>query len=135
MEELNRKILLFALEREDKLINNRISWVLTFEGFMFAAYTFLNKNMAAELPIETMKYVYPLLGGFIALMGAILVIWGNVSIASIRKEWGKFEGNDTQVSPFGSVGHSKNRVTNFFGLSFFIPLSCLAAWIVIYIRI
>ena len=49
-DQQRKEILLFALNREDSLVNNRLIWVLTIQGFLFTAVALsLDKNIAQEL--------------------------------------------------------------------------------------
>ena len=133
--EKEKEILLFALTREDLLMHNRLSWVLTFQGLLFASASFLTNNMSVVLPINTMRFTYPILGVFVAIFGMGIQVWGAISIGQIRKRWGEIENKEAKSSPFGIGGHNQTGPTMPFGLSFCILFSCFIAWAVILLKI
>lgn len=128
-DDERKQILLYALQREDALVNNRLVWVLTMQGFLFAAVALsLEKDVDLNLFYAN---ILGCLGLGLSIMGAFLSWWSNSSIKCIRKKWGDIESTLDDVSPFGSDGHASDAKTNHFGLSVFLPVSTGLAWALI----
>ncbi|MHC5748934.1 MAG: hypothetical protein ACYTXT_45310, partial [Nostoc sp.] len=75
------------LERELSLINNRISWMLTFQGFLFATIALVaNKNTEQAIRI-VFRNVIPTIGIVVAFLALIGVHAAHLSIKSIKTRW------------------------------------------------
>ena len=123
-----KEILLYALQREDNLVNNRLIWVLTIQGFLFAAVA-----LSKEKNIEPDSFVNIIgfMGLAISSMGSILSLWANKQIDGIRSQWTELKDVVQDVSPFGAGPHKSNLSANLFGLSLFLPIFTGVAWLLI----
>jgi len=126
MDSEIKDVLLYSLQREDNLINNRLIWVLTFQGFLFAVAAI---SFTGGKPPEYFISAVASLGAFTSGLGVFLSIWGNGSILKIRNKWSEYDGYAKEVSPFTSVQNNTTRFSVFFGLSVFMPLSICVAWL------
>jgi len=82
------------VKHEDELINRRLSWNLTLQGFLFAAYgvTFqlLNSQSGdADLKrhLHYLPAVFPIVGGLVATLSLLSIVAAQDSINGLRVEW------------------------------------------------
>ena len=96
-DQQRKDILLFALCREDSLVNNRLIWVLTIQGFLFAAVA-----LSFEKGIEQKIYllIISIVGVAISVMGAFLSVLANIHINKLKSQWGGIKTIVKDVSPF-----------------------------------
>ena len=115
--------------REERLINNRLSWMLTFEGFLFAALA-LTANASNEGVLRnSLKYTIPATGIAVAVLTMVGISGAYVSINQIKIFWGKQKGIKCFPLPYGSPQASaRGRVT-----SHGIPLAMMLMWSLIYL--
>ena len=123
-----KEILLYALQREDALVNNRLIWVLTIQGFLFAAVA-----LAKERGVQPENFIKIIgsMGIVISCMGTTLSVLANRQINGIKLSWGNLASVTQDVSPFGSGPHKKKSLKNYFGLSFFLPVFTGIAWVLV----
>ncbi|MBW4484681.1 MAG: hypothetical protein KME14_19270 [Tildeniella torsiva UHER 1998/13D] len=114
------------LERELNLINNRISWMLTFQGFLFAAIA-LVANQNTDQAIRTMfGIVVPIIGIAVAFLALVGVHAAYLSIKDIKETWKKKLGHWEYSPAFGTPRSSLlGRVP-----SYGIPVSIIIAWFI-----
>ena len=127
-DQQRKDILLFALCREDSLVNNRLIWVLTIQGFLFAAVA-----LSFEKGIEQKIYllIISIVGIAISVMGAFLSVLANIHINKLKSQWGGIKTIVKDVSPFGSGPHRPESFTNLIGLSFLLPVCTGIAWVAV----
>lgn len=126
MENNEKKELIkFNLLREDSLNNNRLTWLLAFQGILFAANTFSTNN----------SVLIPILGFVTSFISLCLVLLGIYSINQLHKIWFSMLTNkdkeEKPLSPFGIQIPGKGYLILLFGLSSLLPLSCTIAWFII----
>jgi hypothetical protein len=81
-EHLSREI-----AREENLINNRLTWMLTFQGFLFAAIALMG-NEKIHLPLKSaLQCIIPALGIAVAISGIMGVTAAYLAICQHRKDW------------------------------------------------
>lgn len=117
------------LERELNLISNRISWMLTFQGFLFAT-TALVVNQNIDQAIRTVfRNVIPIIGIVVALLALVGVHAAYLSIKEIKTEWKQKMGYWEYSPAFGtSTSSALGRVP-----SYGIPISIVIAWFLLLI--
>lgn len=114
------------LERELSLINNRISWMLTFQGFLFATNALVaNKNTEQAIRI-VFRNVIPTIGIVVAFLALIGVHAAHLSIKSIKtrckQNWDYLDYSQAfGTSPSSILG----RIP-----SYGIPISIIIAWFI-----
>jgi hypothetical protein len=116
------------INREDSLINYRLTWTLTLNGFLFAALGFLGSKDCAVQDIYTFfRWALPLTGIIVSFAGFCGVLAAHLQIHYLTKEWAKL--NDSRwVRPFG-----EKRLSFWLGtLPCFLPSFIL---IVIWLRL
>ena len=64
------------VEREQVLINNRITWMLTFEGFLFAGLARISDSKQSPQARDALKDLFPRRGG---LAGGPAGLWRSCS--------------------------------------------------------
>jgi hypothetical protein len=119
------------IEREQTLINNRITWMLTFEGFLFAGLALISDTKQSPQVRNALKDVLPLVGGSVAGLTVFGVLAATLSIMKAKKFW----ENQTNKEEFGPGYGSRwasylGRVT-----SFGVPLAVAAAWVAILVKL
>jgi hypothetical protein len=115
------------VEREDTLVNQRLSWLLTVEGFLFAAVAIL-ANKDSEAIIKTFLFwAIPLTGLGAAISVIFAVVVAHQSVESIRRDWCTLppEIKDQKPSPFGGA----HIHIPWIGPSFVIPIIISLVWI------
>ena len=119
-----KQLIIHGLQREDQLNNSRLSWLLSFQGFLFASFSFLytqtDKNEEFLLPII-------LLGAISAGITWALVVTSLKAIERLHILWEKYE-SDLEVTPFGIQKARSGYLFHAFGLSHFLPLACVISW-------
>ena len=117
------------LERELSLINNRISWMLTFQGFLFATIALVaNKNTEQAIRI-VFRNVIPTIGIVVAFLALIGVHAAHLSIKSIKTRWKQNLDYLEYSQAFGtSISSILGRVP-----SYGIPISIIIAWFLFFI--
>lgn len=94
------------INREDDLVNKRLTWTLTFSGLLFAALGFLaGTNKPDQAVLDVFKIALPLMGIAISLAGLFGVLAAYIQLYYLTGEWESL--NDSRwVRPFGSKRHS-----------------------------
>lgn len=91
LDILEYKFIVRHIEREESLINRRIAWMLTFQGFLFATIALLANNQvdaSLRVNLEALSAIAGLLVGLLACIGV------NAAYSSIKdklKRWGSPE--------------------------------------------
>ena len=117
------------VDREDKLINNRLSWMLTTEGLLFSALALMassNANMQVDKGIvAALKQCIPIIGIVIPASALIAIISAHRVVNKLQEHWTKLEHYfPYHPSPFGS----HHFAFPILGPSVVLPLSIIAAW-------
>lgn len=116
------------VSREDNLINNRLSWMLTIQGLLFAALSVLaTENEGVQALLETLKTVIPIVGGISALAVFGTVIIAHVSLYNLHKEW-LLHHSAIKPSPFGLQKEGGHHFWNMFSPSLLLPLALVVIW-------
>lgn len=91
------------IEHEDRLINNRMTWLLVFQGFLFSAYgvsfvasASLSKNLTCIeytnelfLQLTALRQYLPVIGIISSILVGLQVLAANRSIGDLRYNWQK----------------------------------------------
>jgi hypothetical protein len=110
--------------REDSLVNNRLTWLLTTQGLLFAAFALVLEKDGAQLLKNELIKVLPLVGIVLSILCLLGVVGAIVTIRGLQKRWRKLD-YDFAPPPCG-VGCAWG-----FGFipSLGLPLSFLYAWL------
>ena len=90
------KYTLQNIEREESLIDHRISWMLTSQGFLFAALALLAKTNGNSPTIATLSMMTPYGGlmvailSFVGIHAAYLSIGNLLKVLKRRPEWASY---------------------------------------------
>jgi len=107
------------VKHEDELINRRMSWNLTLQGFLFAAYgvTVQVLSKATEhmiIAVLVLLYVIPALGAVVAFLGWRGVKAAQTAIEGLCKRWEwvaqRFDGELVALLP-EMVGGGEPKAT------------------------
>jgi hypothetical protein len=123
-KELNDYAVL-QLERELNLINNRLSWMLTFQGFLFTTIALTANNNTDWAIGMGLRYGIPSIGMLVAFLALFGIHAAHLSITNIRTRW-KWNGGYSGYSlAFGNPDARKyGRIP-----SYGIPISIIIAWL------
>lgn len=91
------------IEREDGLINYRLSWMIGIEGFMFTALALVADPLKVSATVyAALTRALPVAGGVLALLGLFGVIAANLAIWRLRRDFAN-RGNlvGQMPTPFG----------------------------------
>ena len=72
------------VRHENDLINHRVSWLLTIQGFLFAALAFTWEDARVLVPVIAG------VGVFVSFSIGIVIRYGSAAIGKLNKDW---EGN------------------------------------------
>ncbi|MDX1590165.1 MAG: hypothetical protein R3296_14620 [Oleiphilaceae bacterium] len=112
----------YQIEREDGLVDTRIRWMLTFEGFLLAALA-LASDGGDPLIQEFLKYAIPVIGIIVALLSYAAIEAALSTLNRLKKMWDD-ETYQGYPRPFGKMRASA------FGALFArgLPLVICALW-------
>ena len=90
------KYIAFQINREDGLVNYRLTWTLQFNGFLFAALALTSSEMDGLLK------VLPIAGMTVSIAGLLGTIAANIAIRDLKHMW--LEDEDSRwPRPFGDT--------------------------------
>ena len=117
------------VDREDKLINNRLSWMLTTEGLLFGALALMassNANTQIDKSVvAALKQCIPIIGIVIPASALRTIIAAHRVVNKLQVRWAKLEHYFPNLpSPFG--GH--HFALPIFGPSLVLPIAIIVAW-------
>jgi hypothetical protein len=113
------------LERELNLINNRLSWMLTFQGFLFTTTALAANNNTDQTMSMGLKYGIPFVGILVAFLALFGIHAAHLSITNIRTRWKWYGGYLGYSLAFGNPDARKyGRIP-----SYGIPISIIIAWL------
>lgn len=115
------------IEREQGLVNNRLSWMLTFQGFLFASIALVvNKDTEPAIRL-VFRNVMPTIGIAVALLALIGIHAAALSSSEIKAKWKQRDGFQHYPPTFGTRTISLlGRIT-----SYGIPISVVLAWLLL----
>ncbi len=77
------------IEREDGLVNYRLTWMLTTQGLLFAALALLaGKNTNAEMR-EMLTLLLPSIGIVLSIISFLGVAGASIALYDLKTEWEK----------------------------------------------
>lgn len=118
------------VNREDKLVNNRLSWLLTTEGLLFGALALMasssgNTEVDAAV-VKALKQCIPIIGIVIPISALITNLFSHVVVAGLLEKWNTIQCHfPNHPSPFGGQESAVPSA----GPSVVLPLSIVAAWV------
>jgi len=128
------------VKHEDELINRRLSWNLTLQGFLFATYgvsfqVLGNSAASDELKrhIKLLACALPVIGGSVAILALLSILAAQASIDELKIRWaypaGHIREDVLEMLP-GLTGAGR-RFANRWGKipQVGIPCVMIAAWI------
>lgn len=94
------------IDREDSLINYRLTWTLTLNGFLFATLGFFGSKDSPDPRVaEFFHFALPLTGFFISVAGFFGVLAAFIQIQYLTKQWQAL-ADDRWPRPFGDKKHA-----------------------------
>ena len=89
------------IDREDQLINFRLTWTLTANGFLFAALAFVHsKDGSHKTGREFFQVALPILGFVFSVSGLLGVISAQIQELDLIQEWKNLQ-NSPWPRPYG----------------------------------
>jgi hypothetical protein len=130
-EELSQKdfyeYTIRQIEREQGLVNNRLSWMLTFQGFLFASIALVANKDTESATRLVFRNVIPAIGIAVALLALVGIHAAALSSNEIKAKWKQRDGFHYYPPAFGTRTVSLlGRVT-----SYGIPTSVILAWLLL----
>jgi hypothetical protein len=116
------------IEREDGLINTRITWMLTFEGFLFATLALIGQQGTVRPELyAAAKNTLPVLGALIGFLAYLSVEAALSALKHLKSGWESRDPKELFPRAFG-----KRRPHHMAALhSRLLPLAVVIAWICI----
>lgn len=121
-----QELIIGNLKREDGLVNSRLSWLMTTQGFLFASWglviglNFKNNIVASS--------VLACLGIFLCLAAITVIHISHGFIEKLKSKWKALEGED-EITPFGIDVFGAKSGWKYMGLSYMLPFGCIVAWV------
>jgi hypothetical protein len=132
------------MKHEDDLLNQRTTWLLVIQGFLFATLAVLGEWVSPKDPLsdllrtERLYLIYVLVGVgiFIAVAAFISILAANEAIDSLQEKWEKelrehYRAEDWDLFPeIAGGGHKKAKAR---GKTPALAIPCIVslAWIIV----
>ncbi len=95
------------IEREDGLISTRVGWMLTFEGFLFAALALISNKPDTDVAVYwAMRCALPIVGILVGVMALFAVNAALRALEELKLMWVKGEFAGLPPPYGGDVNHS-----------------------------
>jgi hypothetical protein len=144
-EDLAEHFQLFRdyVKHEDELINRRLTWLLTVQGFLFAAYGIANqiyagsnsKNGSETLAMrnfaERLGSVFASVGLVVGALAFLGVLAAQFSVWSLEKQWKNIpKPNAAEAASLPGLTGAGNIMAKVLGAIAhnFIPIMIIGAW-------
>jgi hypothetical protein len=94
------------IEREESLINRRISWMVMFQGFLFASIAILSNTSSGGSMFTHLNLILPILAIMVSLLTFIGILGAYFSIFQLQDSWNtrsqdpKVEAATSSYPPF-----------------------------------
>jgi hypothetical protein len=116
------------IEREDSLIDKRLGWMLTFQGFLIAAFALGMTETPSNAGIsDVFKYIFPTAGFTVGLLALLAVRAALSALHDLKRLWTAPPFPDNYPQPFGRQRFHQHGAMYSQGL----PLAMMIAWVVI----
>jgi hypothetical protein len=120
------------IEHEDKLLNHRMTWLLSLQGVSFGAYGLsLTANPKAVATISNFNNVRPGLA-LLGLLGSLLLLIGITAAAGSMQvlvtDWKQGRSKDVQKSYPQIIGSDFLGIWGGLIPAYALPLVCTAVW-------
>ena len=131
LDILEYRFILRHIEREESLINRRIAWMLTFQGFLFATIALLANNQvdpSLRTNLEALSAIAGLLVGLLACIGV------NAAYSSIKDKLNRWGSPERQKAISDALRDrlppitSKHASSGGKFLSYGLPLVFVLVW-------
>ena len=124
--------------REDTLISNRLSWLLTTEGLLFGALSIIATSQTDksvdQVLVTALKQSLPIMGILIPVSVFVTIVLANISLSRLQIKWDDVRSRyPSHPNPFG-IQQSNRYWLNGLGPSSCIPISIVAVWVYILYR-
>lgn len=124
-----QELIIGNLTREDGLVNSRISWLMTAQGFLYASWGLvMGSSFENKIAAST---VFAFLGIFLCLVAMVVIQISHRFIEDLKSRWKALEGDESGVTPFGIDIFGESSRFRYIGLSYMLPSGCVVAWVVL----
>jgi hypothetical protein len=91
----------FQIDREDGLVNYRLTWTLQLNGFLFAALALIGSEMDDRLE-KLLLRILPIAGMAVSVAGLLGTIAANLAIRGLKVSW-RANPDSRWPQPFGDT--------------------------------
>lgn len=116
------------IRHEEALINSRLTWMLTFQGFLFASLALASDDSTSEALRDTLLQAIPVLGAVVAALALLGVGAAYLAIGQARQHFREDIGEDDRRDFGGKTWARWLGRANSLGF----PIVILITWIVLY---
>lgn len=135
MDPLERyRLVVDQIKREEQIVSSRLSWILGFEGFLFASISFLLKESTIARDTSIIAVLIAMVGISVCILG-IFALWASAETKDRIKNYWRLETywedkSDTpdNYPPFHGLGKSKIGGRS---LSYGIPVILIIFWFLV----
>lgn len=122
------------ISHEEALINSRLTWMLTFQGFLFASLALASDDSTNEALRDTLLQVIPLLGAVVAALALLGVIAAYLAIGQARLHFESEIGGDDRRDFGGKSDFGGKTWARWLGRinSVGLPVVVLITWTFLY---
>lgn len=115
------------IDKEIDLVNNRLSWMLSFQGFLFASISIVTSK-ESEVTLRTfLRDAFSFAGIAVAVLTLIGVCASALHRDSLKRQWTKLEYQDFPPLSSKPLISTMGRIT-----SFGIPVTIIIVWIAVW---
>lgn len=98
-DQLRYEYIARQIEREDGLINYRLTWTLQLNGLLFAALALLGDKTSHDLA-DFLRLRMPMAGAMVSFAGLLGIVAANLQLLYLTRLW-KFQPQRGWPRPFG----------------------------------
>ncbi len=105
-KKLRYDAIAFQIAREDELAGKRLTWIVTINGFLFAALGFsAGKDSPDQAILALLKFALPVTGSLVSIAGLMGVIAAYIQLQYLTKLWERLD-DPRWPRPYGDKKHS-----------------------------
>ena len=122
------------IEREDNLIGQRLTMLLTFQGFLFASLSLLGEPDAEVLIVKALTLAVPLMGIVISVLAIFGIHTAVQHLNELKNEWRSLHQEKAKRLP-APFWNRPNRVSPVSLYHYGIPAVSALTWLFLLLKL
>jgi hypothetical protein len=115
------------IEKEVDLVNNRLSWMLSFQGFLFASISIVTSKESEATLRTFLRDAFSFAGIAVAVLTLIGVYASALQRDSLKRQWTNLKYQGFPPLSSNPLISTMGRIT-----SFGIPITIITVWIAVW---